>query len=210
MIIIDCKQGEDEWFAEKAGVPSAGSFKKIVDSTGKPSKSRVDYLDQLADEAIRGSVERGYQSGPMSVGIEREAEARELYEDIHGVEVKQVGFIYPDEQKKYGCSPDGLIGGEIAGHARYWGHGLEIKNPLGKTHVKYLRENKLPTGVGYFQQIQGSLLITGFDVWDFMSYVPGHKPFILQVERDEQFIAKLRAELERFCFELAGMIKRLK
>lgn len=200
MIIIDCKQGEDEWFAEKAGVPSAGSFKKIVDSTGKPSKSRVDYLDQLADEAIRGSVERGYQSGPMSVGIEREEESRSLYELIHGVEVKQVGFIYPDEQKKYGCSPDGLPPGK----------GLEIKNPLGKTHVKYLRENKLPTGVGYFQQIQGSLLITGFDVWDFMSYVPGHKPFILQVERDEQFIAKLRAELDKFCLELAVMVRRLK
>uniref|UniRef100_A0A6M3JJX8 Putative exonuclease n=1 Tax=viral metagenome TaxID=1070528 RepID=A0A6M3JJX8_9ZZZZ len=199
MIIIDCVQLSDEWFSEKAGVPSAGSFDKIVTTKGEPSKSAKGYMYQLAAEAITGKCEQGYQSGPMSVGIEREEESRALYELIYGVEVQQVGFIYPDEQKKWGCSPDGIINGE---------YGLEMKNVLPKTQIKYLLDEKLPTE--YIQQVQGSLLVTGFDRWDFFSYSPGLDPFILQVERDEKFIEKLRAELDKFCLELSEIIKKLK
>jgi len=66
----------------------------------------------------------------------------------------------------------------------------------------------LPTD--YFQQVQGSLFITGFERWDFMSYSPGLPPLIIPVYRDEPFIKKLKEELDRFCFELAGVIKKLK
>ena len=208
IIIDDIDQGTPEWFALKAGVPSAGSCKKIVTSTGAPSKSRQDYMDQLADEAIRGRVEEGYQSKDMAAGTAREAESLIVYELDHLVDVHRVGFVF-DDKKMYGCSPDGIV--SLDGSSDFKAMcGLEMKNPLGKTHVKYLRENELPTGVGYFQQIQMSLLVTGFDRWVFMSYVPGHKPFYLQVERDEAFIGKLKAELEAFCLELALLIRKLK
>jgi len=204
IIIHDIVQGTPEWFSLKAGVPSASHADEILTSTGAISKSREGYMDKLADESIRGCVEDGYKSKPMEAGTIREGEARIVYELDHLVDVLQVAFIF-DDQKMYGCSPDGIINRAIG-----FSYGLEMKNPLGKTHVKYLRENILPTSGGYFQQIQMSLLVTGFNRWDFMSYVPGHKPFYLQVGRDEKFISKLKEQLEVFCSELAKLIKKLK
>uniref|UniRef100_A0A6M3JLJ6 Putative exonuclease n=1 Tax=viral metagenome TaxID=1070528 RepID=A0A6M3JLJ6_9ZZZZ len=199
MIVIDVPQGSPEWFAEKAGKPSASSFDKIVTTKGEPSKQAQGYLYQLAAEVITGQAEQGYQSAAMTLGIEREAESRTLYELINGVEVQQVGFVYADEQKLYGCSPDGIVGDE-------WG--LELKNVLPKTQVAYLLNGGLPSD--YFCQVQGSLLVTGFDRWEFFTYSPRLDPFQLSVGRDEIFIQKLKEQLEKFCFELARIVRKLR
>uniref|UniRef100_A0A6H1ZG50 Putative exonuclease n=1 Tax=viral metagenome TaxID=1070528 RepID=A0A6H1ZG50_9ZZZZ len=199
MITVNIEQGSPEWFAEKAGKPSASNFDKIVTTKGEPSKSSIGYMYQLAAEAITGQVEHGYTNPNMEEGIRREEESRNLYEMMFDFAVKQVGFVYPDEQKKYGCSPDGIIENS---------HGLEMKNVLPKTQVAYLLNGGLPTD--YFQQVHGSMLVTGFGRWDFMSYSPGLKPFILHVERDEKFISKLKQHLDDFCGSLAMMVKKIR
>ena len=197
IIVDDILQGSPEWFSLKCGTPGASSFDKIITTKGEPSKQAVDYRYQLAAEAITGRVEQGYQSTAMAMGIERESESRALYELICGVDVRQVGFIFHDT-KMYGCSPDGLC--------ETWG--LEMKNVLPKTQVKYLLDGKLPTD--YFQQVQGSMLVTGFDRWDFMSYSPGLDPLIIQCEPDLTFQGKLKDQLEVFCLELVKLIKKVK
>lgn len=198
IIIDDIEQGTEAWVKEKAGKPGASSFDKIVTTKGEPSKSRTDYLYQLAGEAIIGRQEEGYTNFAMQQGIEREAESRALFEMLHGVTVRKVGLIYRDESRSVLCSPDGLL--EDCG--------LEMKNPLLKTHVKYLLDGKFPTD--YFQQVQGSMYVTGFSRWFFMSHYPGAPPLILEVKRDEVFISKLAYEMDKFLFELAGLIRRLK
>ena len=198
MITVDCDQMSEEWFAEKTGKPGASSFDKIVTTKGEPSKSAKNYLYQLAGESIVGIKTETYQNAIMQRGIELEPSARSLFEMIHDVEVKQVGLCYPDERKKYLCSPDGLL--EDAG--------LEIKCPMIHTHVSYLLGGKLPTD--YFQQVQGSMAVTGFSHWWFMSYFPRMKPLIIKVERDEGFIKKLKAELDNFCLDLVLTVKKLK
>ena len=110
-----------------------------------------------------------------------------------------VGLCYLDEHRNFSCSPDGLVGED---------GGLEIKCPLIHTHVEYLLDGKLPTK--YVQQVQGSMLISGRKWWDFMSYYPGLKPLVVRVERDEKFIAKLKDELNKFCFELKAIVQKLK
>jgi predicted phage-related endonuclease len=199
MIILDIPQLSPAWFSEKAGKPGASSFHRIVSAKGERQKAYKDYLYQLAGEAITGVKEESYSNKNMQVGIEREEESRSLYELIYGVEVEQVGLIYPDESRKYLCSPDGIVN-------REWG--LEMKNVIAKTQAKYLLNGKLPTD--YSRQVQGSMLVTGFKTWHFMSYHPGMKPFILEVKRDEEFISKLRKELDSFCAELAMTINKLK
>jgi len=198
MVIIDCIQGEEQWFSEKAGKPGASNFDKIITTKGEPSKSAKKYLYQLAGESLTGLKAESYQNAAMLRGIELEPKARSLFELVHDVEVKQVGLCYPDEQKKYLCSPDGLLDDA----------GLEIKCPEIQTHVSYLLEGKLPTD--YFQQVHGGMAVTGLSSWVFMSYYPGLPPFIIKVERDEAFITKLKAELDSFCYELALTVKRLK
>jgi len=198
IIIDDIDQLSDQWFKIKAGIPSAASFDKIITSKGAPSTQRKKYLYQLAGEAIIGTKTETYTNSAMQRGIELESEARDLFQMINGVDVKQVGLCFPDQQKKYSCSPDGLLPGS----------GLELKCPLIHTHIDYLLGGKLPTE--YIQQVQGSMLVTSFQSWWFCSYYPGLKPFIIQVYRDETFISKLKTELDKFCLELAVIVHKIR
>lgn len=197
MKIIECEQNSAEWFAVKAGVPSASNFSKIVNMDGKPSKQRTKYLYRLAGERISGISGELYQSAAMKRGQEMEAEARSLYEIITGEDVRQVGFIL-NEKPICGCSPDVLVGD----------NGLvEIKCPMIETHVGYLLENKLPSD--YFQQVHGQMLISQRMWCDFMSYYPGIKPFIIRIEQDVKFLTLLYAELKLFCEELETVVKQI-
>ncbi len=198
-IIIDTfQQGSPEWFTACCGNVGASNVDKIINTEGKRSKQREDFMYQLAGERICGKREETFQSQAMQNGIEREAEARTLFEMIYGVEVRQVGIVYKDEWKLCHCSPDGLL--ENAG--------LEIKNPMMKTHVKYLLNGKLPTE--YFSQIQMSLYVTERDLWYFMSNYDGLPPLLLECRRDEEFIKKLEQELNAFNTELLAMVEKLK
>lgn len=196
MKIIECEQRSEEWYSARLGIPTSSNFDKIVMVNGKPSKSRTKYLYQLAGEHVAGVAEETYQSAAMLKGIEREDEARNLYEVINDVEVQQVGFCVDNDA---GCSPDGLIGEK---------GGLEIKCPIASTHVNYLLNNTLLKD--YFQQVQGSLLVTKREWWDVMSYYPGIKPLIVRVKRDETFIMSLKVELKMCCNELKEIINKIK
>ena len=194
----DIKQGSFEWMELRKGIPSSSCFDQIITTKGAPSKQSQKYLYQLAGERIAGGKVDTYQNAAMQRGIELEAEARQFFELVRGVEVRQVGICYFDEQRQFSCSPDGLMDGE----------GLEIKCPLIHTHVGYLLDGGLP--MDYFQQVHGSMLVTGFDYWEFCSYYPGLPPLIIKVERDNAFCSKLAIELELFCEELDAVEKRLR
>ena len=200
MIIVDVKQGTPEWHAERVGKPSASCFDKIVTPKGVPSKSAQKYIYQLAGERLTGKKEEGYTNSNMERGIQMESEARSFYEIVNGVEVKEVGFCYPNEDKLYGCSPDGLVGED---------GGLEIKCPLISTHIGYMLDNSVLLA-DYFQQVQGSLLVTDRKWWDLISYYPGLNPVIIRVNRDVAFINELKAQLTLFCRDVEAITKKLK
>ena len=198
MRIIDCIQGSEEWLKARCGIPTSSNFDKIVTTKGEPSKQREKYLYRLAVERITKRSEETYQSEAMLKGKELEEEARKLYEMVNKVKVKQVGFCL-EEKPGYGCSPDGIIGKTGM---------LEVKCPLGSTHVSYLLTGGLV--MDYWQQLQGQLLVTG-NLWvDVMSYFPGMKPLIVRVKRDKKFIEVLDNELIKFCTELDKIVKRIK
>lgn len=197
IIIENVVQGSEEWHRLRVGSVGASSIDKIITTKGEPSKQRTEYMMTLAAERITGKQEVGYLTQAMVNGIEREAEARSLFEMLLGVDVQQVGLVYTDDKSCH-CSPDGLIGET---------EGLEIKNPISKTHIKYLLDGKAPTE--YFCQLQFSLYVTGREIWHFMSHYPGIKPFIISCFRDEKWIEKCDKELKAFNQELDEMVKRL-
>ena len=198
MKIITCEQRSDEWFAARLGVPTASSFDRIVTMKGEVSKQAQKYMFKLAGEKVSGKAEETYQNAAMQRGVELEDEARKLYEMITDTQVEQVGLCLADGPHTYGCSPDGLVGKD---------GGMEIKCPTISTHVEYLLGNILPSE--YFQQVQGSLLVTGRKWWDFMSYYPGLKPLIIRVTPDKVFHKALKAELESFCTGLNEIINKI-
>lgn len=190
------EQRTPEWFGVRKGVPTASCASRIITPTGKPSTQQTQYMNELAAEYVSGVLVEPYTNGDMKRGIELEPEARLFYEFIEGVSVEQVGFCLSEEG--YGCSPDGLINSD---------GGLQIKCPKPSTHVQYLLDGKLP--YDYKPQVQMELLVTGRSWWDFLSYCPNMKHFIVRVEPDEDFQKALRSELIKFCQELNEVIKKI-
>ena len=200
MIILDnIVQLNKDWFNEKLGKPSASKMDRILTPSGKPSTQAKTYLYELCAERITGKYANTYKSQLMEEGLRREGESRLLYELINGVEVEQVGIIYQNNEKKFLCSPDGLINRQ---------HGLELKNVLPKTQVAYLLNGQLPNE--YFVQVQASMMITGFSRWAFFSYSPGLPPLDLMIPRNDYFCAALKVELEAFCQELDKVTEQLR
>ncbi len=174
MITIDYPQGSDECFLAKLGIPSASQFGKIITPAKlEPSRSADTYINELVAEWLRGKHEESFQSSWMGRGLEIEEEARDFYAFHTGVEVTQVGFCIEDA-KRYGCSPDGLIGDD---------GGLEIKCCSPGVHTGYLIENKVPTE--HRLQIIGSLLVTGRKWWDFLAYHPDIKSLIVRTYKKD-------------------------
>lgn len=175
MIIVDCEQGSEEWKQARLGVITASEFNQVMTTKLlKPSSS--DYIYSLAAEIISGEEQGSYQSDSMSRGNELEESARLHYAVNQNASPKQVGFIYANVGKRYGCSPDSLI---------CENGGLEIKCPSLKKHIQYFCEGKLPDE--YKHQVWGCLFVTGRKWWDFMSYHPDYPEFLIRVERDEAY-----------------------
>ena len=199
LIKDESEQGTDLWFKARMGIPTASNFSQIITSKGALSKSASKYMVQLAGERITGKAENSYTNSALQRGTELEPEARSYYELITGNDVIEVGCVYKDEKKDRSCSPDGLIGD--CG-------GLEIKCPLISSHYEYLKNGKLPTA--YYQQVQGSMYITGRSWWDFLSYYPGVRPLLVRVGRDVNFCVTLDKLLNEFIEELNSTVEFLK
>jgi hypothetical protein len=203
-------QYSTEWWAIRAGIPTASSADKIVTPTGKLSTSSEAYLNQLLAERAGYGDEPTEPTEHMLRGLALEPEARAFFELDTGLTVKQVGFI-TNEAGTAGCSPDGLI--EIGdGREIHTVIGWEVKCPKASTHIGYLRNGILPPY--YAPQVHFSMAVTGLDRWYFMSYYPGLDPLVVLVERDDYtravefalqcFTERLEEEAARLGFRRAA------
>lgn len=191
MIHIECEQPSVEWHEARRGKPTASNFGRILTpKTMKLSASADEYIYELIGDLMATPLpERAesYTSKMMLWGIETEEEARRFYAMDTNSTVKKAGFCLSDD-KKIGCSPDGLVDGKK--------RGLELKCVLPKTQARYLLEGVLPDD--YKGQVHGSLIVTGYDEWDFMSYCPGMPPFLIRVTPDEYTLKLSKVIYEQF------------
>lgn len=197
MKILKVEQGTQEWLDARLGKPSASQFHKLITTAGKPSASAEKYIYTMVAERILGVSEPVYVNEWMERGNELEPEARSMYELLSDVDVQEVGFIL-DDSGEFGCSPDGLVGED---------GGIEIKCPTPQNHIEWTVKGVCPSK--HFAQVQGCLYITGRKWWDFMSYHPQMNPFIVRVERDDEFIAKLAAQITAAVEEIKSEEKNL-
>lgn len=151
-------------------------------------------------------------------GIIHEKTAKELYEEINEVKVKDAG-LFLHESGILGCSPDGTVGDKI----------LEIKCPFskidsdllkitheGKWFIKFcdsringeLREKdgvkvyifeesdvvfnlKNKQGNSYYHQVQGMLHIMKIENCDFLIWSP-KMSIIFNIKRDQSWFPNLQ------------------
>lgn len=197
MEIIDCVQGEDEWFAARLGIPTASMFSVLLSGRkdAKDKKTRQTYMMKLAGEIITGDPAESYTNVHMERGKEMEDEARNAYAFMADVDPVRVGFL---KAFGAGASPDSLIGDD---------RGLEIKTALPHIQVDRLLTGTLPSE--HKAQVQGNLWISGRKSWDFVSYCPRLPLFKITVERDEEYIKEIAAGVADFNKDLAEMVERI-
>lgn len=186
------KQGTDEWFDLRYGLPTASEFKKVLTATGKPSTQKSDYAALLAAEMYAGrNLERWEGNQWTERGNELEPEARAMYELTAGVDVVETGFI---KAFGVGCSPDGLVGDDGL---------VEIKCLSPQKHVlalAYVQKHAKPPS-DYVAQIQGQMYVTGRQWCDLYFYHPALPPTWIRAYRDDKWIDTLQLELQTLIAE---------
>ena len=188
MIILDCEQGSEEWREARLGVVTASNASKIVTPTGRMSSSAAAYMHDLLAEWFTGDPQDEWQGNYWTDrGNVMEAEAFAYFKVFAEVRAERVGFIYRDESRLIGCSPDGLVG-ETAG--------LELKCPKAGTHLGWLAAGVCPSK--YVPQVQFSMYVTGRRRWWFMSYYPSLPPLLVSVAPDPNFQAALLRCIPQF------------
>jgi len=206
------EQRTEEWFQQRLGKVTASRISDVIAKTKTGvSTSRQNYLVQLVSERLTGKKGDSFVNQAMLDGIERESAARELYMRTRGVSVTEVGFFDHPIIKNSGASPDGAVNAEEDG--KYAGL-IEIKCPIETTHTNTLMSKSVPSK--YIPQIQWQMASVSPNVkWcDFISYNPNFPDtmqlFVARVERDNDYIAELEAEVIKFLDEVDQTILKLK
>ena len=196
MQIIDCIQGTPEWFAARAGIPTASRFSDVmaVGRGGAESKTRRTYMLKLAGEIITGEPMDSFSNVHTERGHEMEPEARNFYAFKHDVEPELVGFIRSGNK---GASPDSLIGANGM---------LEIKTKLPHLLLDVLLRGNFPTD--HLAQCQGQLWVAEREWVDLICYWPKMPPHIVRAYRDEAYIKQISAAVDQFNDELAEIVAR--
>ncbi len=197
--IHDVEQGSPEWFAVRAGIPTASEFSTVMakGKDGGRSITRDKYMRQLAGEILTGEpAPEGYSNAFMERGKALEDEARDLFAFIRDEEPQRVGFIRNGNK---GASPDSLIGSAS---------GLEIKVAIPAVQIERLQRGTLPAE--HVPQVQGNLWVSERETWHFMSYCPKLPPLIVAVPRDEAYIRKLETAIDQFNAELFEIVERIR
>ena len=202
MFIHTCEQGTEEWYALRAGLPTASEFKKLVSGTGQLSKSLKEYAITLANEKHAGKpLEQWTGNQWTERGKEIEDNARERYQYLNDVEAEQIGFVTDRKVKPaYGCSPDSLVGDDGM---------LEIKCLKNENHTKalmYYRENEklLPD---YVSQTQGQMLVCERKWCDLMFFHPDLPSLTIRQYPDPEFVKKLKSQIRAVNVERDRVLK---
>jgi hypothetical protein len=203
--MTDIIQGTDAWHELRKGKVTASRVADIMAKTKTgASASRGNYMIQLALERVTGTVEQTFTSPAMQDGIDREVQARSLYEVTTGNFVSQLSFVDHPTIKWFGCSPDGIVDGQ---------KGLiEIKCRNNANHWEVIKTKEIPKN--YWIQQQAQLFCMEYEFNDYVGFNPNFPEksqlFIKRVYRDEVFISLMETEIKQFLEEVAEETERIK
>lgn len=191
-IIRELEQGTPEWLAARMGIVTMSELQCLLVAGKGPGgfgAGAITYMNQLIGERITEEPADAFQGNRHTErGHALEPMARELYSEIHGVELEQVGIIL---NHGAGYSPDSLVGND----------GLaEVKTKLPKFQVEVLLDGEIPKE--HVAQCQGGLWISEREWIDFISYYPGMPLFVKRAYRDEKLIKRIGERVAAFYEEM--------
>ena len=160
-------------------------------------------MAELVGQIVTGLLpdEMGFKQ--CEWGNEYEDAARAFFELETGLDVTVPAFIYKDESKRCGVSPDGLITGKKIG--------LELKCPFTtKVFVEFATCDKIKKE--YVEQCQYSMWVTGCEAWYFANYDPRIKTKNLHyvlIERDQVYMDKYDKAFIAFTKDMDVMLDKM-
>ena len=190
MKVHTVNQGTDEWLRLRCNYPTASELGNLV----SPAKLKIcegkavdSYVAQKLAEKWLGHPLQSFGGGMLEQGNLRETEAWPWYALEYDCELDtpRIGFI-TDDADTIGCSPDATMLKDQLG--------LEIKCPAADTHIAWLLAGELPRE--HRLQVQGSMLVTGWQQWKFLSYHPSLPKFVVTVDRDNAICEALQEGIE--------------
>lgn len=197
---MSCIQGSAQWMDFRTGKITASRMGEVmaVLKKGGEGADRRNYRIELVTERITERANQHYVSRDMERGIELEPNARSAYEMAQDILVDRAGFVLHPTMDYLGASPDGLVGKD---------GGMEIKCPRDTTAVRWIQEGIVP--LEHRPQMYTNMLCCEREWWDFCSFSPYLKPFIVRLQRDEAEIRKIEEEAEQFNREVEDGVKWL-
>ena len=202
---VEVTQGSDAWFAARCGRITASRLGDIMRKTKwGESTYKAKVRLELAIERITGkSISSVVMNQAMRDGVDREPDARKLFEAVTQKEVALCGSFNHPTISNTSASPDGLIMDENAV--------LEIKCPTHATHAKNLMSDKMPKNYEY--QVQWQIACTESDYGWFCSYHPDFPKDLrlkyVKVERDDEVIKSLEEAVRQFDIEIEDLIIKI-
>jgi hypothetical protein len=200
MKVYTVDQGSGDWFKARLGKPTASQFHRILTPTGQRAtgKEARRYIMRLVCERVLKRPLSDYDAATkwMERGKDLEPQARAALQFHLGEQIAQVGFVTNDFEE-VGCSPDGTVVGK--------NEAVEIKCPLEHTQMGYLLDG---LGEDYTPQVQGQMLVGGFDAVHFWAWHPEMPAYYQRTPRNPAYIAKLVVALNDFCTELDALTAR--
>lgn len=209
MIIHDVVQGSPEWYKLRNGVFTASTFGKIL----TPSTQRVSTSSEALEDEIAGQILTGEYNDEEDDGYDDEfggsyftergkrlePKAIQAYEIMTGETVKRAGFITNDAGT-IGASVDGLVGDDGI---------VEIKCLKRRNHVSLFRKKQI--SAKHVPQCQGQMLVLEGRKWcDNFFYHPKIRPFLIRLEKDVIYCAKLEAALNQMVINVADKVAQLR
>ena len=198
MILVDLPQGGEAWKKLRLGVVTASQADRIVTRSGTLSGARHKYKRDLLTEWVTGQPADEFSSEWTEYGKAMEPRAREFYELLTDREVTEVGFIYKDESRLVGGSPDGMTGPTSD---------VEIKCPSAKIHMGYWLDKQ--EGLKEHKTQMQFRIWCGMELVDFVSFHPELPPVHEEVTADDKMQDAFSKHVPVFLEELAQAKERL-
>lgn len=207
MIPVQVLQGSPEWHALRLGVLTASRASNLLTPAKLTlSKSRDALMAKLLHEWLTGASAEEFGGNKWTEhGHEHEGAAGDWFASVTGEQLERIGFVFRDDTRTVGCSPDLWRPGE---------YGVELKCPAGWTHIQWLADGGVPRE--YVMQVQFSLWVTHLPRWYFMSYAaspsdgwlapwkPGAylPPLLVEVAPDARYQDALSEHVPTFVAEM--------
>lgn len=212
--VIYSKLGKEHTIFHE-GFPWTGTNKTDLQTQIRESLPRIygdmrqSYMCELVGQIITGEIPEEMSFKQCEWGNLYEDEARAHLELELNIDVTVPAFIYRDEIKRFGVSPDGLVVGLYKGRLT----GLELKCPFTtRVFVEFATCEKIKQM--YIDQCQYSMWVTGYEQWIFANYDPriineDKRLHHVIIERDSAYMAKYDAAEKTFIPDMDIMLEKM-